>query len=206
MEPPREIRAGEEVVFGVGSKGLLREVGIGAAEGRLSYALEPPSDEAAAAEAGERVEFAIHWVNPIVSVPNVNERRCLVSSSPPLGGCGIVHVGSVSDDHHNFACVTVADPPVPGEDGAPPAMDLYADLRASQQAVGDGASPVPAAAVAEAEADPLEGLTLVELSERAGLDAELLEGMLEAMDGDESAVEMMLREQIASAPPPPPAP
>lgn len=43
------------------------------------------------------------------------------------------------------------------------------------------------------------GLTLVELAQRAGLDADLLEGMLEAMDGDEAAVEAMLREQIANA-------
>ena len=29
------VRSGDEVVFGVGSKGLLRETGIGAAEGKL---------------------------------------------------------------------------------------------------------------------------------------------------------------------------
>ena len=124
----------------------------------------------------------------------MNERRCDAATTPPEGGCGTIHVGAVSDDHNNVVCITVAKPELVD----PP--DLYEDIRAEQQATTappdiDEQDPADVAV-----ADALSGLSLVELSERAGLDAELLDGMLEAMDGDESAVEVMLREQVAANP------
>jgi hypothetical protein len=127
----------------------------------------------------------------------VNERRCVAVTTPPEGGCGTIHVGAVSDDHNNVVCITVAEPELVD----PP--DLYEGIRAEQQHTTappetDAQDLTDAAAVAVADA--LSGLSLVELSERAGLDAELLDGMLDAMDGDESAVEVMLREQIAANP------
>ena len=229
VEPVPSIAAGEEVVFGIGSKGLLRESGIGAAEGKLVYVLEPPDEIDPYAPELERVEFMIDWRNPVMSVPNVNERRCTAASTPVEGGCGIIHVGAVSDDHNNVVCITVAEPPPQQQQGggsgneaaAAPPPDLYVGIRAeksSETAAAAAAaalpspppaaagSPTAAAAAAVVEEDPLAGLTLLQLAERAGLDAELLEGMLEAMDGDEAMVEAMLREQAAANPQPPPSP
>lgn len=139
----------------------------------------------------------------------MNERRCDAVTTPPEAGCGTIHVGAVSDDHNNVVCITVAEPELVD----PP--DLYEGIRAEQRAITaspDNDAQDAADVATVAVADALSGLSLVELSERAGLDAELLDGMLEAMDGDESAVEVMLREQIAanpelqSAPAPAPAP
>ena len=137
------------------------------------------------------------------SVPNVNERRCTAVTTPPEGGCGTIHIGAVPDHHNNVVCITVAEP----ERADLP--DLYMDIRAEQQ---DITAPPETCAARPADDAPgaaeaaLSGLTLLELAERAGLDAELLDGMLEAMDGDELAVETMLREQIVANPELQPAP
>ena len=65
IEPPAVIQPGEEVVFGVGSRGLLRESGIGAAEAKLTFVLEPlPELDPYAAR--DRVEFAIRVTNPVM--------------------------------------------------------------------------------------------------------------------------------------------
>jgi hypothetical protein len=65
IEPPTAIQPGEEVVFGVGSRGLLRESGIGAAEGKFSYVLEP-KNPGSHAPARDRVEFTIRVTNPVM--------------------------------------------------------------------------------------------------------------------------------------------
>ena len=132
----------------------------------------------------------------------MNERRCVAVTTPPEG-CGTIHIGAVPDHHNNVVCITVAEP----ERADPP--DLYMDIRAEQQ---DTTAPPETIAERPADEAPgaaeaaLSGLTLVELAERAGLDAELLDGMLEAMDGDELAVATMLREQVVANPELQPAP
>ena len=66
IEPPAVIQPGEEVVFGVGSRGLLRESGIGAAEAKLTFVLEPSPELDPYGAARDRVEFAIRVTNPVM--------------------------------------------------------------------------------------------------------------------------------------------
>ncbi len=65
IEPPAAIQPGDEVVFGVGSRGLLRESGIGAAEGKFTYVLEAKEADSPTF-ACDRVEFAIRVTNPVM--------------------------------------------------------------------------------------------------------------------------------------------
>ena len=88
------------------------------------------------------------------SVPNVNERRCVAKTTPPVGGCGTIHIGAVSDDHNNFVCITVAEPQVVPEQ---PDVSIPAEQQANAAQPETNAEGLADEAAIIAVVDPLSG-------------------------------------------------